>query len=296
MVDLAINCMSDTGGIEVEICFIVKGAATVATAFLENHTFQPHDSQYLWGSTNFVERSTLLSNLDGGSLAIVVHMRKGEVAHSPSKPFVPENPLNATAMANNQTKSCIIKSDADVFVVSYGGFAGLPTQKRNNNFVYSPAFTSFGHSWGLCLFPGGHVGSDDGMVDVVINYMSDTGSIEVEISFFIKRVATAFLENHTFEPHGSQYLWGTTNFVERSKLLSNLDGGSLVIEVHMRKVKPANVSLPFVPPGPFEVKYKLKQGALEHASQCTSSKCTSSNCQRMKSYLKHGSTCKVNST
>ena len=32
---------------------------------------------------------------------------------------------------------------------------------------------------------------------------------------------------------------------------------------------------------------------IEHASRCTSSKCTSSNCQKMKSYLKHGQTCKI---
>ena len=38
---------------------------------------------------------------------------------------------------------------------------------------------------------------------------------------------------------------------------------------------------------------QLHIALIEHASRCTSSKCTSSNCQKMKSYLKHGQTCKV---
>lgn len=41
---------------------------------------------------------------------------------------------------------------------------------------------------------------------------------------------------------------------------------------------------------------QLHIALIEHASRCTSSKCTSSNCQKMKSYLKHGLTCKVSST
>jgi len=38
---------------------------------------------------------------------------------------------------------------------------------------------------------------------------------------------------------------------------------------------------------------QLHIALIEHASRCTSSKCTSSNCQKMKSYLKHGTTCKI---
>ena len=38
---------------------------------------------------------------------------------------------------------------------------------------------------------------------------------------------------------------------------------------------------------------QLHIALIEHASRCTSTKCTSSNCQKMKSYLKHGTTCKV---
>jgi E1A/CREB-binding protein len=38
---------------------------------------------------------------------------------------------------------------------------------------------------------------------------------------------------------------------------------------------------------------QLHIALIEHASRCTSSKCTSSNCQKMKTYLKHGQTCKV---
>ena len=38
---------------------------------------------------------------------------------------------------------------------------------------------------------------------------------------------------------------------------------------------------------------QLHINLIEHASRCTSTTCTSSNCQKMKSYLKHGSVCKV---
>lgn len=38
---------------------------------------------------------------------------------------------------------------------------------------------------------------------------------------------------------------------------------------------------------------QLHIALIEHASRCTSAKCTSSNCQKMKSYLKHGTTCKI---
>jgi len=38
---------------------------------------------------------------------------------------------------------------------------------------------------------------------------------------------------------------------------------------------------------------QLHIALIEHASRCQSSKCTSSNCQKMKSYLKHGQTCKI---
>ena len=41
---------------------------------------------------------------------------------------------------------------------------------------------------------------------------------------------------------------------------------------------------------------QLHIALIKHASRCSSPQCTSSNCQKMKSYLKHGQTCKVSST
>lgn len=38
---------------------------------------------------------------------------------------------------------------------------------------------------------------------------------------------------------------------------------------------------------------QLHIALIEHASRCNSKSCTSSNCQKMKSYLKHGQTCKI---
>lgn len=56
-------------------------------------------------------------------------------------------------------------------------------------------------------------------------------------------------------------------------------GGASALTEEQRKERQRNI--------------QLHIALIEHASRCTSPKCTSSNCQKMKSYLKHGQTCKV---
>ena len=90
--------MSDAS-IEVKVTFTVKSTATRTATYadLGKYNFQPPRPGYTlkaWGAPNFAWRSTLIGALKEGTLVVEVQMRQPEsAAHSPSQPFVPENPL-----------------------------------------------------------------------------------------------------------------------------------------------------------------------------------------------------------
>lgn len=56
--------------------------------------------------------------------------------------------------------------------VHFHVFANLTTEKDEE--VCSPSFTLAGFEWNVCIYPGGNVISDEGMVAVYIYYRSPT--------------------------------------------------------------------------------------------------------------------------
>ena len=80
------------------------------------------------------------------------------------------------------------------FEVRFGGFANLPSEKGEK--VLSPEFTCFGYQWRLQLYPGGNNISEDGMVAVYLENLSDK-SITIQYGFSIKDINEKEVKRHT---------------------------------------------------------------------------------------------------
>ena len=76
---------------------------------------------------------------------------------------------------SNQPNSSVTKPNIEVAEFSIVGFADLPANK-GVDFVDSPEFSCFGHRWCLRVLPGGHEGSNDGYVGVILRHESDESS------------------------------------------------------------------------------------------------------------------------
>jgi len=144
--------------------------------------------------------------------------------------------------------------------VRFHRFSELPTTR--NATVESPKFTCFGHEWSLLLFPGGDDDSMAGMVDIYLRHLSDE---EITLQFGICVMSPDGKEEKEClsEPQTGVFLpisaseteynaRGFINYVPRSTIMSDdLVEGSLVIEVRMKLIEPAQKSsLPFVPENP----------------------------------------------
>jgi hypothetical protein len=124
-------------------------------------------------------------------------------------------------------------------------------------FVTSPEFEGFGNPWFLRVFPGGCDDAEEGMVSIGLENRSNKA---IEIDFCcsindgnVKQVAYGRSATpYNFAPMGSDDdEWGFKNFTKRSKLMSSLVNGALVIQVHMRLVTPTkSVPPPFIPENP----------------------------------------------
>ena len=138
------------------------------------------------------------------------------------------------------------------------GFKGLPSER--GEFVDSPEFMLLGNEWCLSIFPGGRIGSAEGMVSIYLENLSDN-SIDIDYGFNVnddsgkqvehKQIVTPF----NFTPRGTGNDGRGFDYVKRSTLLSSLVDGTLVIEVHMRlanHIKP--VPPPFIPENPSSCK------------------------------------------
>ena len=68
-------------------------------------------------------------------------------------------------------------------MVHFGGLVALPAQRGDA--VRSEKFTCYGNEWQLNLFPGGKADSDEGIVSVYIQNMSNK-SKHVEYGFHVK--------------------------------------------------------------------------------------------------------------
>jgi hypothetical protein len=147
--------------------------------------------------------------------------------------------------------------------VHYHGFPNLSSER--DEFVDSPEFEELGNLWRLRLYPGGCRGAAEGKVFLYLWNMSDK-AIEMDYDFSVngngKQVAYERSSRpHYFAPVGTVSPEGTGlngwgfSFVKRSKLLSSLFNGTLVIEVHMRLAKPTkSVPPPFIPENPSSCK------------------------------------------
>jgi hypothetical protein len=119
------------------------------------------------------------------------------------------------------------------------GFANLSSER--DVAVDSPEFMRFDHQWRLVICPGGGTDADEGMVCLYLENRSNK-AIEIDYGFSVsdgngKQVAYErspgpkhFAPVGTVNPEGTRLSgWGFTNFAKRSKLLSSLINGTLVI-------------------------------------------------------------------
>ena len=145
------------------------------------------------------------------------------------------------------------------------GFASLSSE-RDESFT-SPEFMLLGNQWRMELFPGGDEDAAEGMTSPFLRNMSSK-SIEIDYGFSVndgrgkrvayKRSATSCNFAPEGDDDGDDHCWGCFNFAKRSKLMSSLVNGTLVIEVHIRLAKPTtSVSPPFIPENPLT---KMIQG------------------------------------
>ena len=163
------------------------------------------------------------------------------------------------------------------FKVRLGGFANLPSEKDEE--VLSPEFTSLGHKWRLQLYPGGNNKSDDGMVAIYLENLSDK-SITIHFGCSIKDLNEK--EVHTTH-NGSPDVfeakdnWGWINFCKRSDVIDALVDGTLVLEIRLKVALPlATVTEATKKNGKgFEVSFtKFKNLPTEKGEQVVSSEFT----------------------
>jgi hypothetical protein len=136
------------------------------------------------------------------------------------------------------------------------GFGSLPSER--NAFVYSPEFMLLGNQWRLELYPGGKDEAVEGMVTLCLENRSNK-AIEIDYNFVVndgigKQVVSIRTDGPVnFGSVGTVTSGnGWKNFAKRSKLLSSLINGTLVIEIRMRQAKPTkSVPPPFIPENPF---------------------------------------------
>ena len=144
--------------------------------------------------------------------------------------------------------------------ISFHGFEGLPSERDVP--VFSPEFTCFGHKWRLKVYPGGHSTSNEGMVSVYLENLSNK-SITIQYGFSVKRkdgkvvkdvvadnVGTEFAPNGTpIQTNRISYLWGHI-FCQRSDMINALVDGTLIIEVRMRSTAETASCELFIPENP----------------------------------------------
>ena len=123
--------------------------------------------------------------------------------------------------------------------VDFHGFEGLPAECAK-----SPEFTCLGTRWRIDICPGGNPPSDDGMVSVFLQSVSNN-SIVIKFSFIArdksgKEVARADFGSKRFAPEGDPNKhdgWGTNDFARQSALVNTLEDGTLTIQVWMIQMR-----------------------------------------------------------
>ena len=150
--------------------------------------------------------------------------------------------------------------------VHWHGFASLSLVRGES--VVSPEFLLLGNPWRLELLQSGNnANAVEGMVSIFLRNMSNR-AIDVDFGVgvndgFGKQVAYERAATpRNFAPvggdDGDDHCWGFFNFAKRSKLMSSLVDGTLVIEVRMRLSVPTkSVHPPFIPENPLT---KMIQG------------------------------------
>ena len=113
----------------------------------------------------------------------------------------------------------------EIIQIRYHDFENLTTIR--NEYVISPEFTCFGHTWCLKLYPGGAVDSTDGKVGIFLFNMSNK-SITLQYGFTVRdkgrKVGKDFLseeEGTAFAPFGTELddSWGSNNFCKRTQII-----------------------------------------------------------------------------
>ena len=138
-------------------------------------------------------------------------------------------------------------------VVRFHGFADLPTAR--DECVDSPEFSCFGHQWVLCIYPGGEDDSDEGYAVIELVNRSES-TIKIQFNFSVRNAdedgkEVVYIKTKTNEFGGQNINWYTQDFAKRSKLMSLLVDGSLVIEVRMKSTSTDKAITHFVPTNQF---------------------------------------------
>eukprot|EP00956_Cyclotella_meneghiniana_P004957 scaffold6105_cov23-Cyclotella_meneghiniana.AAC.1 len=145
-------------------------------------------------------------------------------------------------------------SDYEVWetkIIHFHNFLDLSDTKGEDNFVYSPKFKCFGHTWRLRVFPGGDNASDDGYVSAYLYNRSDEKItadwklilLNADGNEEIMEEEEIGDSNEVFkEVNEVGCCWGG-DLIERAKLVENesltkyLDNGALKIKVQLRLSK-----------------------------------------------------------
>ena len=130
--------------------------------------------------------------------------------------------------------------------VRFHGFANLTTTR--DDYVETSRFSCFGHQWCLQICPGGDEDSDEGYVAVWLVNRSNT-SIKIQYGYSVRDAKGKEVVHH--EPQTNEFgidgseenAWYIADFAKRSKLMTLLVNGSLIIEVRMKSTAPAKNQL-----------------------------------------------------
>ena len=140
-------------------------------------------------------------------------------------------------------------------MVRFHEFANLPST-RGDDYAETPRFSCFGHQWCLQICPGGDEDSPEGYVAIWLVNKSDA-SIKIQFNYCVrdrsgKEVVTIKSEIEEFDACGSEEnAWGNFDFAKRSKLMTLLVNGTLVIEVRMKSTSSTDKSaIQFIPSNP----------------------------------------------
>ena len=138
-------------------------------------------------------------------------------------------------------------------LVRLHGFANLPATREDH--TESPRFSCFGHQWCLQICPGGDEDSPEGYAAVLLVNKSDA-SIEIQFNYCVRDrsgkevVSTkSFTEEFGIDGSGDN-AWYTADFAKRSKLMTLLVNGSLIIEVRMKSTSTDKSAIQFIPSNP----------------------------------------------